>query len=259
VSKLFRYQFTVEFKSGKQNTTTDALSRCDEEGPATFALSLPNFDFFDQFCIEAATLPEVIAKRTEIAARTAGPKWAVVDDMVVHDRRLLVPTSATVWVLLLEHAHGMGHEGVQKALERLRASFFTPDDNKLVRDYIRGCVVCQRQKIEHLHPAGLLQPLVVLSLVWSDIAMYFVKGFPKIGGKSVILTVVDRFSKSAHFAPLGHPYSAASVAKAFFDSIVRLHGLPTSIVSDRDPIFTSNMWTNMFRLTETKLCTSLAF
>jgi hypothetical protein len=148
---------------------------------------------------------------------------------------------------------------VLSQLERLRASFFTPDDNKLVRDYIRGCVVCQRQKTEHLHPAGLLQPLVVLSSVWSDIAMYFVKGFPKIGGKSVILTVVDRFSKSAHFTPLGHPYSATSVAKAFFDSIVRLHGLPTSIVSDRDPIFTSNMWTNMFRLTETKLCTSLAF
>jgi hypothetical protein len=63
---------------------------------------------------------------------------------VVHDRRLCVPTSATVRVLLLEHAHGMGHEGVQKTLQRFRASFFTPDDNKLVRDYIRGCAVCQR-------------------------------------------------------------------------------------------------------------------
>jgi transposase InsO family protein len=76
---------------------------------------------------------------------------------------------------------------------------------------------------------------------------------------AVILTVVDRFSKSAHFIPLGHPYSAASVAKAFFDSIVRLHGLPTSIVSDRDSVFTSNMWKDLFRLTGTKLCTSSAF
>jgi hypothetical protein len=89
--------------------------------------------------------------------------------------------------------------------------------------------------------------------------MDFVEGFPKISGKSVILTVVDRFSKSAHFIPLGHPYSTALVAKAFFDSIVRLDGLPTSIVSDRDSIFTSNMWKDMFRLTGTILCTSSTF
>jgi hypothetical protein len=146
VSKLFGYQFTIEFKPGKQNTAADALSRRDEEGSTIFALSLPNFDFFDQFRLEAAALPEVIAKRAEIAAGTAGPKWAVVDDMVVHGRRLFVPTSATVrlLLLLLEHAHGMGHEGVQKTLQRFRASFFTPGDNKLVRDYIRGCAVCQR-------------------------------------------------------------------------------------------------------------------
>jgi hypothetical protein len=64
--------------------------------------------------------------------------------------------------------------------------------------------------------------------------MDFVEGFSKEGDKSVILTVVDRFSKYAHFIPLGHPYTAASVAKAFFEGIVRLHGFPCSIVSDRD-------------------------
>jgi hypothetical protein len=167
----------------------DALSRCDEEGPAVLTLSLPNFDFFDQLRLEAATLPEVVTRRTEISAGTTGPKWAIVDDMVVHGKHLFVPVTSTVWLLLLEHAHGMGHEGVQKTLQRFRASFFTPSDNKLVR-----CSVCQWQKTGHLHPAGLLQPLVAPSLVWSDIAMDFVEGFPKIGGKSVVLTIVDRFS-----------------------------------------------------------------
>jgi hypothetical protein len=81
--------------------------------------------------------------------------------------------------------------------------------------------------------------------------MDFVEGFPKVGGKPVILTMVDRFSKYGHFIALGHPYSTASVAKAFFDGIVRLHGIPTSIVS--------NMWTKLFLLTGTKLCTSSAF
>jgi hypothetical protein len=62
----------------------------------------------------------------------------------------------------------------------------------------------------------------------------------------VILTVVDRFSKYAHFIPLGHPYTAASVARAFFDDIVRLHRFPSSIISDRVPVFTSNVWHDLF-------------
>jgi hypothetical protein len=74
--------------------------------------------------------------------------------------------------------------------------------------------------------------------------MDFVEGFPKVGGKSIILTVVDKFSKFAHFIPLGHPYTAASVAKAFFDNIVKLHGIPCSIVSHRDTVFTSSFGLN---------------
>ena len=86
-----------------------------------------------------------------------------------------------------------------------------------------------------LQPTGLLQPLKVSSQVWADISMDFIEGLPKVGGKSVILTVVDRFSKYAHFIALGHPYTATTIARAFFDGIVRLHGFPLSIVSDRDP------------------------
>jgi transposase InsO family protein len=124
---------------------------------------------------------------------------------------------------------------------------------------VKGCGVCQRNKTEHLHPAGLLQPLPVPSSIWSDIAMDFVEGFPKVGGKSIILTVVDCFSKYAHFIPLSHPYSASSVAKAFFDEIVRLHGFPCSIVSDRDPVFTSHFWKELFRLAGVTLLLSSAF
>jgi hypothetical protein len=85
-------------------------------------------------------------------------------------------------------------------------------------------------------------PLPVPTQIWSDITMDFIEGLPKVGGKSVILTVVDRFSKYAYFIPLAHPYTAESVAQVFFSEIVRLHGIPTSIVSDRDPVFTSVFW-----------------
>jgi hypothetical protein len=83
--------------------------------------------------------------------------------------------------------------------------------------------------------------------------MDFVEGFPKVGGKSVVLTVVDRFSKMAHFVPLGPPYTALTVAQAFFDHIVKLHGFPCSIVSDRDPVFTSTLWKELFALSGVQL------
>jgi hypothetical protein len=101
--------------------------------------------------------------------------------------------------------------------------------------------------------------LAVPTDVWRNIALDFVEGFPKVGDKSVILTVVNRFLKYAHFTALGHPYSVTLVAKAFFDTIVRLHGVPESIVSDHDSVFTSTLWKELFWLTGTKLCTSSAF
>jgi hypothetical protein len=82
---------------------------------------------------------------------------------------------------------------------------------------------------------------------------------PKVGGKSVILTVVDRFSKYAHFILLGHPYTAASVARAFFDGVVRLHGFPSSIVSDRDPMFTGHVWRDLFKCASVSLRMSTTF
>jgi hypothetical protein len=75
----------------------------------------------------------------------------------------------------------------------------------------------------------------------------------------VILTVVDRFSKFTHFIPLSHPYSANSVAKAFFDHIVHLHGMPCSITSDRDPVFTSMFWKEIFQLARVSLWFNSAF
>jgi hypothetical protein len=89
--------------------------------------------------------------------------------------------------------------------------------------------------------------------------MDFIEGFPCVGGKSVILTMVNRFSKYAHFIPLGHLYTVVSVAKAFFNNIVKLHGIPCSIISDRDPVFTSTFWTELFCLSGVQLRMSMTF
>jgi hypothetical protein len=185
--------------------------------------------------------------------------WQIVDGLLLYNGRAFVLEGSNLLLQLLCDAHEAGHKGAQKTLHRLRALFYNSRANRLVRDCVHSCAVCQRNKTEHLHPAGLFQPLPVPSHVWSDIAMDFVEGFPWVGDKSVILTIVDRFSKMAHFVALSHPYSTQSMARAFFDNIVRLHGFPCSIVSDRDTIFTKHFWEELFKLAGVKLLRSSAF
>ena len=110
---------------------------------------------------------------------------------------------------------------------------------RVVQDFVWACTTCQRYKSEHLHLANLLMPLPIPTVVWADIGLDFVEALPRVSGKSVILSIVDRFSKYCHFIALGHPSTTESVAQAFFADIVHLYGVPQSMVSNRDPVFTS--------------------
>jgi transposase InsO family protein len=89
--------------------------------------------------------------------------------------------------------------------------------------------------------------------------MDFVEGFPKSGRYDGVMVVVDKLSRFAHFIPISHPYTAASIARLFLDNIFKLHSMPKSIISDRDRIFTSTFWTELFRLAGTKLCLSSSY
>lgn len=89
--------------------------------------------------------------------------------------------------------------------------------------------------------------------------MDFVEGLPRLGGKDTILVVVDRLFKYAHFMTLTHPNSAKDVAGTFVRGVVKLHGIPSSIVSDRDKIFLSLFWRELFRLQGTELKTSSTY
>lgn len=117
-----------------------------------------------------------------------------------------------------------------------------------VVSFIRKCSVCQKSKYEHCASPRLLQPLPVPEAVWEDISIDFIEGLPKSHDKDVIMVVVDRMCKYAHFFPLSHPYTAMTVAQVFLDGVFRLHGCPKTIVSDCDKVFISMFWSEFMRL-----------
>ena len=128
-----------------------------------------------------------------------------------------------------------------------------------MQEYVSSCDICQRAKSETLSLAGLLQPLPIPCQVWDDITMELIEGLPQSSGKSTILVVVDRLSKSAHFFALTHPYTAKMVAEKFVEGVVKLHGMPRSIITDRDPIFISHFWHEFFKMSGTQLKMSSAY
>lgn len=113
---------------------------------------------------------------------------------------------------------------------------------KQIQGFVAACVVCQQAKTERVPYPGLLQPLAVPEQAWQVITMDFIEGRPVSSSYNCILVVVDKFSKYSHFIKLKHPFTALKVAKLFMDNIYKLHGMPQAIVSDRDRIFTSQLW-----------------
>ena len=112
-----------------------------------------------------------------------------------------------------------------------------------VIEYVPKCLTCQQVKAEHQVPSGLLNPIPVPQWKWDNIAMDFVFGLPLTQRKhDSIWVIVDRLIKSAHFIPARIDYSLDRLVELYVDEIVRLHGVPLSIVSDRDPRFTSRFW-----------------
>ena len=135
-----------------------------------------------------------------------------------------------------------GHAGIRRTYNRLAAEFYWKGMKKMVQGFVMACETCLRNKHDTSTPAGLPQPLPIPDQVWEDITMDFIEGLPKLKGYNIILVVVDKLTKYAHFMAIKHPFIAVAMARVFIQEVVRLHGIPRSIVSYRDPIFMSLFW-----------------
>ena len=113
---------------------------------------------------------------------------------------------------------------------------------------MKNCQVCQQNKPEHVASLGLLQPLPIPRCIFSDISMDFVERLPRSRGKDVIMVIVDRLIKYSHFIALVHLFIVSTVTNTFMENVYKLHGNPSSIVSDRRPTFISKFWQNLFKL-----------
>ncbi|EOX94028.1 Uncharacterized protein TCM_003100 [Theobroma cacao] len=158
---------------------------------------------------------------------------------------------------ILEEAHSSAyalHLGSTKMYKTIKESYWWSGMKQDIAEIVPKSLTCQQIKAEHQKPSGTLQPLRIPEWKWEHVTMDFVLGLPWMQrGKDAIWVIVDRLTKSAHFLAIHSTYSIEKLARLYIDEIVRLHGVPISIVSDRDPRFTSRFWQKFKDALETNL------
>ncbi|KAL4022940.1 hypothetical protein IC575_016686 [Cucumis melo] len=185
------------------------------------------------------------------------------DGGLLFERRLCVSSDSAVKIELLSEAHSSPfsmHPGSTKMYPDLKRVYWWRNMKREVAEFVSKCLVCQQVKAPRQKPGGLLQPLSVPEWKWETVSMDFITGLPRtLRGFIVIWVVVDRLTKSAHFIPGKSTYTVSKWAQLYMSEIVRLHGVPMSIISDRDARFTSKFWKDLKAAMGTRLDFSTAF
>ena len=177
--------------------------------------------------------------------------------------RLYIPANASLRTRLLHECHDVptaGHLGKDKTLEQVKRRFYWPRMDSDVLQYVRTCDACQRNKPSQQATAGLLQPLPIPDHPWQQVTMDLITSLPKSRqGHDAIVVFVDKMSKMVHLVATKTEVTAPQLAEIFWSTVVRHHGLPSSIVSDRDPRFTGHFWRALWKCLGTQLTMSTAF
>jgi hypothetical protein len=173
---------------------------------------------------------------------------------------ICVPRIRELITKILTDAHEiMGHFGDQRTCEYVRRWYWWPTITKDTRTFCRTCGKCQRAKTPNQKPPGKLHTLPIPNRPWDSIGMDFIGPFPEVNGLNYLWVVICRLTSMTHLIPVHTSVTAKGLSWKYLREIVRLHGLPSTIVSDRDPKFTSKWWRELHRMIGTQLLMSTSF
>lgn len=263
-TKLMGLQYKVRYRKGISNAAADALSRND---------TIPSSEVLAVSVCTPLWLQEVVkgyeqdTYTSQILAElvvhpTARKHFTLSQGLLRYKGRIWIGNNTQLQHIIIDELHSSsmgGHSGIPVTYRRAKALFAWPSMKKMILSLLKQCQVCLQSKPDRAKYPGLLQPLPVPEGAWQVVSLDFIEGLPKSHGFNCILVVVDKFSKYAHFIPLYHPFTTASVAQEFMTHVYKLHGLPRIIISDRDRIFTSQLWEFLFTKSGTKLHKSSAY
>lgn len=253
IAYLQQFTFTIRHKSGKLNRVADALSR-RHSLLTTLHTSVTGFSSFSDLYESDPFFGKVLAE-VKTGSRD---DFSLLDGFLFRGSQLCIP-DCSLRLRMIDELHREGHVGRDRTLQLVSASYYWPSMRRDVERYVERCRACQLAK-GHASNAGLYLPLPIPTQPWTDLSMDFVLGLPRTQrGNDSIFVVVDRFSKMVHFIPCKRTTDAVRVAQLFFSDIYRLHGLPTSIVSDRDTRFLSHFWRSLWKKLNTSLDMSTAY
>jgi hypothetical protein len=243
ISKIQAYDFEIEYVKGKNNVVIDALSR------------IPTLSLMEISTEWKALLLVEYSKNKFVCEILDGQvfddRYRVIDDIIYYkDRIYLVPESQLKdKILHATHTSPLaGHPGYLKTYRQIQERFAWKSLKTDVLKFVQKCHICQQNKVEHTHLTRLLQPFPIPEQKWESISMDFITRLPLVQSKDCIYVVVERLTKFAHLFAISSKYSAAQVAELFFGEVFRLHGLPKTILSDRDSRFMGGFWQEMFIL-----------
>jgi hypothetical protein len=248
----------IKHISGTANKVADALSRkclLLQE----FRFKTLGFENIRDMYAGDADFAEAYEAAENPVLRDKSPwiEYMIQDRLLFKGNQLCILNCSMRENLLKEkHSGGLaGHFGHNKTFAKLREAYFWPGMHSKVKKFANRCRIFQHSKGRKQN-AGFYQPLPIPERPWDEISMDFVLGLPRMKrGHDSIFVVVERFSKMEHFIPCQKTSDATHIANLFFKEVVRLHGLPISIVSDRDTKFIRHFWRTLWK----KMGTNLMF
>lgn len=198
------YNYSIQYKAGKNNVAPDAFSRM----PSLAAMGVATVvhDYIQEIQHANIKDPEasIINQLLEQGGVKKHYKWE--NPQLFYRDRIYVPKVDDWRITIMAEFHGVGgHAGRARTYKRMGRSFAWPGMLKEIKQYISHCDICQQHHYETVLPPGLLQPLQIPDRAWSTINIDFIDGLPKSEGKTTIWVIVDKLTKYAHFVPLAHP------------------------------------------------------